>query len=163
MFFHRKKLRAAAVESVLLRGEQRGPGAPQRQGLPEKVVVLSPYAGRTAFASVLSTTISVLNPRRSRGRSAARPAPAGQSRAASRFPTDRAGRAERNLGDGTSAPRGRQAGHAQARGLGGHRRRPGRSRVPRMVAAHSAGDPWLCRHVHPRGGALARRLGSRSA
>ena len=31
---------------------------------PEKGVVLSPYAGWTAFASVLSTTISVLNPRR---------------------------------------------------------------------------------------------------
>ncbi|MBO4144848.1 tryptophan-rich sensory protein [Kocuria rhizophila] len=64
LFFHRKKLRAAAVESVLLAVSSADLVRRSAKVSPEKGVVLSPYAGWTAFASVLSTTISVLNPRR---------------------------------------------------------------------------------------------------
>lgn len=64
LFFHRKQLRAASVESVLLAVSSADLVRRSARVSREKGVALSPYAGWTAFASVLSTTISVRNPRR---------------------------------------------------------------------------------------------------
>ncbi|MDO4918923.1 tryptophan-rich sensory protein [Kocuria sp.] len=64
LFFNRKRLGAAAVESVLLAVSSADLVRRSAKISPEKAVVLSPYAGWTAFASVLSTTLRGLNPRR---------------------------------------------------------------------------------------------------
>ena len=64
LFFHRKQLTAASVESVLLAASSADLVRRSAKVAPEKGVVLSPYAGWTAFAAVLSTTLRVLNPRR---------------------------------------------------------------------------------------------------
>ena len=64
LFFDRKRLTAASVESVLLAASSADLVRRTAKVSPEKGVVLSPYAAWTGFASVLSTTIRAINPRR---------------------------------------------------------------------------------------------------
>jgi len=64
LFFHRKQLTASSVESVLLTLSSADLVRRSAKVSPEKGAVLSPYAGWTAFAAVLTNTLRALNPRR---------------------------------------------------------------------------------------------------
>ena len=64
LFFDRKKLGPAAVESVALAASTVDLVRRSGKVTKEKGVVLAPYAGWTAFAAVLTGTIRALNPRR---------------------------------------------------------------------------------------------------
>ena len=64
LFFHRKQLTASSVESVLLTLSSADLVRRSAKVSPEKGAVLSPYAGWTAFAAVLTNTLRALNRRR---------------------------------------------------------------------------------------------------
>ncbi|MEX3510153.1 tryptophan-rich sensory protein [Kocuria carniphila] len=64
LFFDRKQLGPAAVESIALAASTADLVRRSGKVSMEKGVVLAPYAGWTAFAAVLTGTIRALNPRR---------------------------------------------------------------------------------------------------
>ena len=64
LFFDRKKLGPATVESIALAASTADLVRRSGKVSKEKAVVLAPYAGWTAFAAVLTGTIRSLNPRR---------------------------------------------------------------------------------------------------
>ena len=64
LFFRRKNLTAASLESVVLAVSSADLVRRSARMAPEKGVVLSPYAGWTGFAAVLTNSIRRLNPRR---------------------------------------------------------------------------------------------------